>query len=78
MVPSAPTALRRRAALGMIGLGRETHEQRPLAEDAVRRDSRWCLVGHRRLPSGLPRLASWSSPYLLMDVREMLAEAGML
>jgi hypothetical protein len=26
----------------------------------------------------IPRLLSWCSPYLLMDVREMLAEAGIL
>lgn len=86
VVPPAPTALRRRAVLEMTGLERkETNKQRPLLGGrqqqglpAIRRDGEWSLVSHRRLRSKLLRLPSWSSPYLLMDVREMLAEAGML
>lgn len=77
-MPPAPTGLRVQAAWECLDWG----GQKPTAQEqglpAVRRGSEWALLGRRRLCSELPSLPAWFSPYLLMDVREMLAEAGML
>lgn len=56
---------------------KEARQQQELP--AVRRGGcQWSLEGHRSLHPELPKLPSQCSPYLLMDVLEMLAEAGML
>lgn len=55
--------------------GREANEQRPLTGGQQQPGlplSEGTASGPWKVPG------DWSSPYLLMDVREMLAEAGML
>lgn len=74
------------AVPGMTALGgREGNERTSLTGQGQLRGLPACPKGWREVrgrsqkpPPGCPGCLSRSSPYLLMDVREMLADAGML